>query len=91
MARGTSAAAEAGHDAGTERRPPMAQQTFPIGTFVVNLTSQPAIVVGEHHGDPVLRSVWADGKAFGGKWVADPAKCRVVDSAAAAHAAAGVR
>ncbi|MGE0430532.1 MAG: hypothetical protein AB7P11_21220 [Hydrogenophaga sp.] len=90
MARGNPAAAEAGHDAGTERRPPMAQQTFPIGTFVVNLTSQPAIVVGEHHGDPVLRSVRANGKPFGGKWVANPALCRVVASAAEAHAVAGV-
>lgn len=87
MARGNSAAADAGHDAGTERRPSMAQQTFPIGTFVVNLAHTPAVVVGEHHGDPILRAIRADGKPKGGRWVADASKCRVFADGAAAYAA----
>lgn len=66
----------------------MAQQTFPIGTFLVNLAHTPAVVVGENHGDPVLRAINAAGKARGGRWVADAAKCRVFGSAGEAYAAA---
>lgn len=88
MARGNPAAAQAGHDAGTERRPTMAQQTFPIGTFVVNLEYTPAVVVGEYLGSPLLQAVNGAGAKKGGRWVADAAKCRVFDSASEAYAAA---
>jgi hypothetical protein len=38
----------------------------------------PAGVVDEMAGWPILKAVGADGKARGGKWVADPAKCEAV-------------
>lgn len=65
----------------------MAQQTFPIGTFVVNLAHTPAVVVGENHGDPILRAIRADGKPKGGRWVADAARCQVFVDGPTAYAA----
>ena len=73
---------------GTKGRPKMANQTFQIGSFVVNLANTPAVVVGENHGDPILRAIRMDGKPYGGRWVADAAKCRKFETAGEAHKAA---
>lgn len=54
---------------------------FTLGATVVNF-GQTAKVVGfmdrpgmDVHGWPILKAVGRDGKARGGKWVADPSKC----------------
>lgn len=59
---------------------------FTLGSMVVNF-GQTAKVVGfwknahglndKKDGWPILKAVGRDGKARGGKWVADPAKCEV--------------
>lgn len=64
----------------------MANVTLSVGSVVVNF-NQTAKVVGffaaadgrpcDMTGWPILKGLGADGKARGGKWVADPAKCEV--------------
>lgn len=88
MARGNQADAKAGHEAGTERRPTMAQQTFTIGAVVLNLEFTPAVVVGHYMGEPMLQSVRQDGTTFGGKWVGNPDKCQAMATVADAYRAA---
>jgi hypothetical protein len=52
---------------------------FAIGNVVINV-GQIARVVGIHDttGDPILKELRAHGRVVGGKWVADPAKCRLL-------------
>lgn len=57
-----------------------------LGNVVVNFGTV-ARVVGFHavgvaghpsNGDPILRQIGINGRLRGGKWVADPAKCRLL-------------
>ena len=59
---------------------------FTLGSVVVNFgqtakvvgfwkAAAPAGFVDEMTGWPILKGLGADGKARGGKWVADPSKC----------------
>lgn len=58
---------------------------FTIGQVVTNF-GVTAKVIGffdrpgtGHDGDPILREIGPNGKLRGGKWVADPAKCQIVE------------
>lgn len=51
----------------------MTATSFKVGDVVVNLGHTLAVVVGVREDGPILRS-WNGKKAWGGKWVADPAK-----------------
>lgn len=66
----------------------MAQQTFTIGAVVLNLEYTPAVVVGHYLGEPLLQSVAQDGRTYGGKWVGNPDKCRLMATVADAYQAA---
>jgi len=57
---------------------------FPVGSVVVNFGVRAKVVAlfasahgvtVEETGWPILKALGADGKARGGKWLADPAKC----------------
>jgi hypothetical protein len=55
---------------------------FSVGAVVVNfgITAKVVAVFSrpfacEENGWPILKAIGPDGKARGGKWLADPAKC----------------
>lgn len=59
------------------------ENTLRVGTVVENF-GQIARVVGHHAASdnwPILKSFRSNGKLYGGKWVADPSKCRVIEEA----------